>query len=902
MGKIKERFNSIKNNKTSAAFAVYFFVIIVLLVVQLVNCGSGKFVTDTFGVHGDESYEFVDGHYIDTEFVVQRANASGIVLYGYKDNGIDVKDATLIVKIVNVETGEVVQKSEILLKDQIDGRDIYIAFNEKIEEQTRLKMSIRSKGLKKYGPVVSLSKTNNVAEKSWIDGEISNKYICAAVCYKGITYSWLKPCVYFVAEILIGCFLMLFQKKTQFPLCNKRAENKYDHFSKISLKKVIITLIIIGVGMFVFFDFVHMKTMESAVRAKDADVICEESEENTKEIFLEKGKEISQQFEATSNNLSAIAIHILDQNSTKGKLTFKIYDESDKLIFNKNVKIEKLDLITRHLTKKSKKTINDNVSKYCVLEFPEIIKNSKGHVYKVVFQVDNGSAVLAGDFGENYVYEVNGAEVSGNICMVALYSNQLILDRAFKGMLICSAIVLLIVFILAVFRKASVGRIFIISAVFLAFIYSFLIPPYCVPDERAHIDAVYSISNDLMGIEKNSAPGRIYKRACDIDNTKENTMDVTVERYRETFQSLFEKAENEKLVLASADNPVGNVTFLNYLPAAFGFTIARIMHFNMMTMIMFGRWMNALVSIILMWIGIKKIPFGKVTLAIIGLFPIVLQQISSCSYDGILIGAVFVYLAYSFSLLYSEEKCIYDLAIMILSGAFFAAACKGGVYIPLLGMFLIVFWELGRNMKEKIKWTIEVAIPLGLIFIGQFSQRIWGIFIGNEGSAYSTDSQLYTISYFKDAPNKLIRLYQNTLVTQGDVHLQQAIGGRLGRLNIIIPWYILIMFLILIILSNFKEKNEKIFIKNGQRLFMLFLCCVSVGLVMLSMLLAFTQVDCNFIAGVQGRYYLPMICLVVLCVRNGKVVLTNRNEILFVNSAVVLNIIVFGFALLSALG
>lgn len=57
-----------------------------------------------------------------------------------------------------------------------------------------------------------------------------------------------------------------------------------------------------------------------------------------------------------------------------------------------------------------------------------------------------------------------------------------------------------------------------------------------------------------------------------------------------------------------------------YLPAAVGFTIARLLHFNTITMIMFGRWMNALASILLMWIAIRKLPFGKASFAVFGLF------------------------------------------------------------------------------------------------------------------------------------------------------------------------------------------------------------------------------------------------------------------------------------------
>lgn len=86
-------------------------------------------------------------------------------------------------------------------------------------------------------------------------------------------------------------------------------------------------------------------------------------------------------------------------------------------------------------------------------------------------------------------------------------------------------------------------------------------------------------------------------------------------------------------------------------------------------MIMFGRWMNALASILLMWIAIRKLPFGKASFAVFGLFPIILQQIASCSYDGILLGAVFVYMAYAISF-FILKKSIEEFGVMFLAGDF----------------------------------------------------------------------------------------------------------------------------------------------------------------------------------------------------------------------------------------
>ena len=772
-----------------------------------------------------------------------------------------------------------------------------------------MKMRVRSLGCEEKGPYIGISDTNDSAEYSWIDGELSDSYLCASICYKVKTYNWLKPCVYFLAEILAGVFLLILHKKTGMPLFAEKTSKRkaLSVADAVPLKKKIIRigimLVVLWGVIFIFFDYVYMKTMEGTVRAKDPEVICEQTDETAQNISLKEGESVSQVFTVSGNQLSAVAVYIPNVDDANIKIKYDLYDQqTGEVVQSNKVSTKKIEKLSHHLNKDQRDKIKGALQRYYVLEFSETIENSAGKQYKIVItneKTADGNLELVGGEGEEYPYELNSQPMAGNLCMIALYSNQLIFATMFKYMVIILTILMSVLIILYGLGRLSVGKTFLISALVLAFVYSFLIPPFCVPDERAHIDAVYTISNEMLGINEIPASGRIYKRADDIDATKENTMDVTTERYRETFENIFGKSADETLQVAYADNPVGNVTFLNYLPAAVGFTIARLLHFNTMTMIMFGRWMNALASILLMWIAIRKLPFGKASFAVFGLFPIILQQVASCSYDGILLGAMFVYFAYAFSLMYSKQKSICDFGIMLMTGGFAAAACKGGVYIPLLGLVLLVCWEIGNNLKERIGWTLGAAIPVGLVFIGQFSQRIWGMFVRTSGSAYRSGVELYNLSDLIHEPNKLIRIYQNTIATQGDVQLQQALGGKLGRLNIYIPWYILIVFLILALIAAMKQKDEKTYIKKGQRWFIVLLGAVSAALTMMSMLLAWTQNTYNYVTGLQGRYFLPVVGILLLVVRNGKLVQASKDKTAVVRGAVLMNILVCGFVLLS---
>ena len=137
----------------------------------------------------------------------------------------------------DAETGENIQHSEVLLKDQIDEKNILILFENEISEGTHVKMRVRSLGCKEKGPYIGISETNDSAEHSWVDGELSDSYLCASICYKVKTYNWLKPCVYFLAEILAGVFLLILHKKTGMPLFTAKTSER-----KISAMKEAVPL------------------------------------------------------------------------------------------------------------------------------------------------------------------------------------------------------------------------------------------------------------------------------------------------------------------------------------------------------------------------------------------------------------------------------------------------------------------------------------------------------------------------------------------------------------------------------------------------------------------------------------------------------------------------------------
>ena len=511
-----------------------------------------------------------------------------------------------------------------------------------------------------------------------------------------------------------------------------------------------------------------------------------------------------------------------------------------------------------------------------------------------------------------------------------------------KGMFLrlCAVLILMLTglyFAAQYFSRADIrpGRqtaaMYLVSALCMGMVFSFMTPAYTISDERTHVDAVYILSNRLLGVRDIPGPSRLLKRACDIDSSIAITMPLTAERYRSVERELFgaaskmnygtvdtegsgghnaaESASGDPASLSGRHRPSGrerlaaytrnsldNVPVLCYLPASVGFTAARLMGRNLITMVMAARWLNLLACILVMYMAVRRMPYAGAMMAVIGLFPKTLQQMASCSYDGMVIAGIFLFTAYCLAVAFDKEICIADLLVLTLSGIF-AASCKGGAYLPVLGMlFLIPAARSGMTVRQKfgLRWYLVCAAAAGsavFLFAGKYVIRLAGMFGRKSGSAVvgAGAKSLYTVSDFIHAPGKLVHIYLNTLYVRSDGILGELVGKNLSQ-----KWYIVYAFLILAILGLLRrftapqkdgmdpdsEKTNESSTGNhiclSGRIWILLLAAASTALIFLSMLIAFTSREMPYIDGLQGRYFLPIAPLPFLAAENG---LVHRNGI-----------------------
>lgn len=426
-----------------------------------------------------------------------------------------------------------------------------------------------------------------------------------------------------------------------------------------------------------------------------------------------------------------------------------------------------------------------------------------------------------------------------------------------------------IIFYLCFINKITDHRKIFLIIFSLGILYCAVIAPDTVPDEPSHTDTAYAVSNKIMGIPDSDKPGYIYKRVEDINNDAEERQSLGVENYRWIYHNLFRKPVDTSLVECAVRNNLGNAGIIFYIPQALGISLGRILGLGMLPTLYLGRIFSLLCYVILLIISLKKIPVGKLTLLLIGVLPISLQQAASMSYDGIINAIFFLYLSYCLFAIYGKEKLkILDIIIIALSGGLIASV-KGGVYFLLCFLPLLIIWRNKNITKNEKNSIILIIIMFCSIFI---KERLFNTIVrltATQGSVVggSKNQQLYTFGYLLKNPIRLIGLYLNSIHEQADMQIRNLFGGNLAWRNVNIDWYIVILFIVIILISTIRNNND-IYISKTDRVFMGIIAFLTYILIELSMLLSWTPINLNYITGVQGRYFLPFILLILLCIRN----------------------------------
>ncbi len=271
-----------------------------------------------------------------------------------------------------------------------------------------------------------------------------------------------------------------------------------------------------------------------------------------------------------------------------------------------------------------------------------------------------------------------------------------------------------------------VPKLFLIVAPLFAILYSFIVPPFQVPDENRHLWRAYGVSElDLVPRAKTRIPSSFL---------------LLYGRFPARFEHVEEKRAVHSAELAwwlrqplrsnsttGVKNPNANLySFVPYIPAALVLWGGRAFECSPLSLLYAGRLLNASIYLALVYYSLRILPDFKLLLLTIALSPMSLQQAASLSADSFTLGLTAMLTALTFKLSFNHNiTCVRmrDRLIIVVLLAL-VALCKFNLWTALLA-FLIPGGKFGSQKGRFIfGGTCLIAVCLvggGWHFLNQAS-------------------------------------------------------------------------------------------------------------------------------------------------------------------------------------
>lgn len=427
--------------------------------------------------------------------------------------------------------------------------------------------------------------------------------------------------------------------------------------------------------------------------------------------------------------------------------------------------------------------------------------------------------------------------------------------------------------------KYKLEKIFLTCAIPLGIIYTLLIPPGIVPDEWVHMHNTFSLSSQIMLKEENQ---KITMKNSEIELYKLQIKEGNNDYYNYIYNNIFSISKNNNYSNIDMESTEIGQLF-GYFPAVMGTTVSRILHLGAVTTVYVSRLCNFIFYLFLTYFSLKKIPFGKVLLFVITMLPMASHQMFSLSYDTIINSASFFCIAYGMFFVYQSSKVeLKDIIVYGLSGLLLLFN-KGSAYafilvIPILAKY---FNPNGGAYAKKIKKLTFLIIILGIIliklrtYIGAEKVTSLSSIAGQKIVSW-TGTPSYTLTEMLSNIPNTIQLFLKTFVEKSGYYINTAIGSLMGWLIIPIPAWIINSWIGILITSAFVEKSDCDVFTYEHKLLYFFIALGIILVVMLAMALDWTPSGYTVIEGVQGRYYIPIIFLLLIPLQNSKLYLNQK--------------------------
>ena len=548
-------------------------------------------------------------------------------------------------------------------------------------------------------------------------------------------------------------------------------------------------------------------------------------------------KSVKQEFRINKfDKVNEILIFFNKDNENEGLYSLDIY-EDDKVI--RSIDFNSKDIKAYDFSSFGFKSIKvKEKSKYYFKIKPKKVKEDSAITYGFDNKKDNS---------KNMYYIVNGPSMFNTFVKVF-------------------SIILLVIFFVINYlinNKIINKNNILILFLFYGIIFLFLMPPLVEPDCTFHFFTSYRLSqyditktsNDNQK-KKMVMPKNIY---CLNNNLFEGQNYLKSERFTSCI-----KSEDNKLMKLKYDT---GDKYVAYLPAAISIKFVDLFTNSPMILYYLSKLIKFLISFVIVVYAYKILPKYKDIFLSVIFLPMFVQQITSFSYDGIL--NLLSLLVICLLIKFKHDKKI-DQKELILYGicSYIIYVIKAPYVLIPLSIVIIDKKKFGKTNKDKY---IKILTMFILIVVISYLRSKY-LSIGVKPKI--TESEGSNLMYLLHNPIKILSVIKNTYIFRKDFYIYSLIGyfGSFAfRLNSYLINSYLIIWLLLIL-------NNKSNLKKKDRIITLSLMIILFVGIFASMYFGWSEYKLNYVEGVQGRYFIPLLLPVLYSIIPRKRVVDIKEE------------------------
>lgn len=390
--------------------------------------------------------------------------------------------------------------------------------------------------------------------------------------------------------------------------------------------------------------------------------------------------------------------------------------------------------------------------------------------------------------------------------------------------------------------KLKVEKIFLVVAISFCTLLCIAMPITKGHDESIHGFRIYEYAN-----------GKIVS-----DGKNVNLQLGVIEALKDKplYTSLFEQPKdnyNVNTEKVNMESRIASYSPITYLPQLIGIQIGKIFTNNALIQLYFARILNMIVCITMLYYAVKLIPFGKNVIFLISLIPISIEGYVTLSADGIAIATAILFISFVLYLAYGIKEKVSNKQMVIILLISIVLAISKTIYLPMILFVFIIPKEKFEN--NRYFWLCSIFL------LASFADFVW--FLNGTKTNVGGQNQR-AIEYIIQNPIQYMGKVLYTIASRGYIYLEEIFGGYLEWNENVKIYVFPIILLITTILLITKGEKESFKFKNWQKVLCLFIVVSIIVLIFTSMFLGWARLELDYIEGIQGRYLLPILPLILL--------------------------------------